>query len=75
MIDVYGDITSVPPGIIRSDEDVAAIRQGRIAEQEAMERQAQLAQAAQNAKAMSEADMSGDNALTRVADTVQSEAV
>lgn len=66
MLDVYADATSMPPGIVRSDEQVASIRDARAKQQKA-------AQAAENAKNMasgardlSQANMEGDNALTRM---------
>ena len=65
-IDEYGGITGAPPRLIRSDDDVAALRANR-AEQQA--KQAQLEQgavAAQSAKTLSETDTGGDNALTQI---------
>ena len=62
-IDVYGDIVSIPHGIIRPDEEVAKIRNERKA---AAQKQAQLeqaTQAAQGAKNLSETQMGGDSAL------------
>jgi hypothetical protein len=66
MLDVYSDITSVNPSIIRTDEMVEEIRAQR-------QKAAQAAQAAEMAKQMtgaakdlSQADMEGDNALTRM---------
>jgi hypothetical protein len=41
-LDIYGDMTSIPPGIVRPDEDVAQIRDQR----------AQAAQAQQQAEQM-----------------------
>ena len=66
VIDVYGDLNGIAPGIVRSDEDAAAIRQARA---DAAEKQAQMeatAQAAENAKNLAAADTGGDNALTRI---------
>ena len=66
LIDIYGDLTSVPPGIIRTDEAVAQIKQNRAqAQQEAQQQQAE-AQQAQNAKNLAGASLEGDNALKRV---------
>lgn len=63
LVDVYGDLTSVPPGIIRSDEEAASIRQAQ-AQAQAQAQQAQQAQmAAATARDLSQADPNGDNAL------------
>ncbi len=69
MIDVYGDLTGVSPSIINSDEIVAAKRQQRAKAQEAAQEE-QMANAAAKAsvaaKNLSETDVKGDNALTRL---------
>lgn len=68
LIDIYGDMTSIPAGIVRSDEDVAEMRQRRAEAQQAAQ-QAELArQGAQTAKDLSGTDLEGDNALTRMID-------
>jgi hypothetical protein len=66
LIDVYGDLTSVPPGIIRTDEDVELVRQLRA--QVAMQAQrAQVAeQQANTAAKLSQANLDENNALTRM---------
>lgn len=64
MIDIYGDLTSVPPGIVRPDEAVAEIRQGRAQAQQAQQQMMAMTEGAKAAKDLSGADMSGDNALT-----------
>lgn len=62
-IDEYADALSAPPKMVRSEEDVQRIRQGR-AEQQAIQQQAAAGmQAAQGAKLLSETDTGGDNAL------------
>lgn len=66
LIDVYGDLTSIPPGIVRSDEDAAGIRQKRAEAQQAQEKLMAVEQASNAAKNLSQADMSGDNALAKV---------
>lgn len=64
LIDEYADATGVPPRIIVSDDQVAAIRAQRQKAQQA----AQMAQGIQSlsagAKNLSQADTSGKNALT-----------
>lgn len=60
----YADIVNLDPEIMRSEDEVAAIRQQR-AEQAAAQQAAQTAMnAAQGAKTLSEADMTKNNALT-----------
>lgn len=67
MIDVYGDLTSIPAGIVRPDEEVEEIRtQRRQAEQQRAEIEA-ASQGVQNAKALSETDTSKPSALTALA--------
>lgn len=67
LIDKYGEMTGVPPGIVRDQDKVDAIRQERAKQQQAQQQAEQAAQAADSAKKLSGADMSGDNALTRLA--------
>jgi hypothetical protein len=64
LLDVYSDLTSVPPGIVRTDEQVAEIRAQR-AQAQAQQQQMMAAQEmASTAKTLSEADTGGDsNAL------------
>jgi hypothetical protein len=67
-LDIYADRAGVPPGVIRTDEAVAAIKE-QIAAQQAQQQKAQMiAQGAQAAKNLSGSDMGGDNALTRLVD-------
>lgn len=68
LIDVYGDLTSIPPGIVRPDEVVAEIRQGRADAQKQMQQMQEMSQGAQMAKDLAGADMSGRNALTALAE-------
>jgi hypothetical protein len=64
LLDVYGDITSVPPGIIRTDDQVAAIRAQKQKAAQAQATAQMVEQGASAAKNLSQADLSGDNALT-----------
>src|SRR5690606_24138302 len=65
-VDIVGETLSLPPGIVRPDEEVARIRQAQ-AQAEAQARQAEMLQAgAGAARDLSQSDMSGDNALTRI---------
>lgn len=67
ILDVYGDLTSVPASIIRSDEEVAQIRQQRQQAQQAQQQMEQLAQGVGAAKTLSETSLEGSNALTEIA--------
>jgi len=66
MIDVYGDLTGVNPGIVRSDDAVAQIRQQRQQQLAAQAKMNVMQQSAQTAKDLSQAEVTGDNALSRV---------
>jgi len=63
-IDVYSEMTSVPPSIVRTDEQVQAIREGRAQSQAQAQKMEQMAQGAQAAKNLSQASLEGDSALT-----------
>lgn len=68
LIDVYADQLSVAPGIVRSDEAVAQIRDAQAQQQAAAQEAAMVQQGAAAAKDLSQANMEGDNALTRLVD-------
>jgi hypothetical protein len=64
MVDEYGDYLGVSPRIIRSDEDVAHMRQGRAQAQAQAQAAQNLQMNAQSAKVLSETDTQGENGLT-----------
>jgi hypothetical protein len=66
MIDVYGDVISLQPGIIRGDDDVEKLRAAKVKAAQAQQQAEVMAQATTAAKNLSQADMEGDNALTRL---------
>jgi hypothetical protein len=66
MLDVYSDITSVHPSIIRTDEAVEQIRAQRAKAQQAQQAAEMAAQGTAAVKNLSQSDMEGDNALTRM---------
>ena len=68
LLDVYGDMTSIPPGIVRSDEKVTQIRQQRQEQQQAAQAAEASRQGAATAKDLSSTNLDGDNALTRIID-------
>lgn len=63
-IDHYGDGLTLPPGIVRDDDEVATIRQQRQQAQAAQQQLAAAEQASKAAKNLSESDTGGENALT-----------
>lgn len=66
MLDVYGDRLSLQPGIIRSDDKVAAMRDARAKAQQQQQVAETIQQGASAMKDLSGASMEGDNALTRL---------
>ena len=64
MTDVYGEMVSIAPGIIRSDEKVEEIRGARAQQQQQAQQAAMMQAGAGVAKDLSQSDMSGENALT-----------
>lgn len=68
MIDVYGDMTSVPPRILRSDDDVASIRNARAKAQAAQAASEQAVNVSKATKNLSDSNVQSDNALSRILD-------
>lgn len=66
MVDEYGEMLGVPPALVRSDEAVEQIRKGRAEAAQQQMAMAQAAQTAQSAKVLSETDVEGPNALTKM---------
>lgn len=65
-IDEYGDMIGVPPKIVRSDDTVQTIREGRRQAAEQQQRMQQMQQLAQGAKLLSETDTNTPNLLTQI---------
>lgn len=55
-VDEYGDITGVPASIVRSDEEVAKLRESRKAQQQNAATMETMSQGADTAKVLSQAD-------------------
>lgn len=55
-VDEYADVTGVPASIVRSDEEVDKLREGRRAQEQNMQAAAVAQQGADTAKVLSEAD-------------------
>ena len=66
MVERYGEISSVPPGVINSDEEAAEIRAERAEQQQREAQLADMEQASTAAKNLAQAPTDGDNALTAV---------
>lgn len=69
ILDVYADAVSVAPNIVRTDEQVAQIRDARAKAQQAQMRAESINMASQSAKNLSQTSMEGDNALNRIVDS------
>ncbi len=66
LVDYYGDLTSIPPGIVRSDDEAKGIREQQAQAQAQAQKAQNAAMAAKTAKDLSQADPAGDNALASV---------
>lgn len=75
MIDEYGDAVSVPAKLVRSDDAVEEIRAQRAKQQQAQAQAEQAAISANAAKQLSETNLEGDSALTRLIDQSQAGAL
>lgn len=64
MVDVYAEMTSVPPQLVRSDDDVAAMRQKQAQAQAQAQQMEMLKQGAGAAKDLSMTSLEGENALS-----------
>lgn len=67
-IDRLGEDLSIPVGMVRDDDAVAKIRQGRQQQQAAAQKAQQMQAAAATAKDLSSSDTGGKNALTDLID-------
>lgn len=68
FVDTYGDMTSVPPQLIRSDEKVKQIRDAKAKAQQQQMQNENLQQKASAAKDLSGASLDGNNALSMLMD-------
>lgn len=66
LVNVYADMTAVPPNIIRSEDEVKVMRDQIAQQQQAAAKQAQAAQMAQTAQTLSQTPVNqdGDTALS-----------
>lgn len=71
FVDIYSDMVSVAPSVIRSDEEVDAMKQEELASIQRQQAMESAVAASQTAKNLSQADMEGDNALNRLVQNAQ----
>jgi hypothetical protein len=64
-------MTSVPPGVVRSDEEAAERRAGRAKAQQAQAQAEMIKTGASAAKDLSQAQVGEENALTRLINASQ----
>lgn len=62
-VDQIAEMNGTPPKVVRSDEDVAKIRQQKVQQQQAMARMETMGQLAQSAKVLSDTELGSNNAL------------
>lgn len=67
-VQTYGDMTSVPPQLLRSPDKVAQIRQARAKAQQQQQQNENLQAKASAAKDLSGANLDGNNALSSLMD-------
>lgn len=70
-VEEYAEMLGVTPKIVRSEEDVAQIRQIRVQQEEAKRQLELLSGGVDSAKTLSETDTEGKNALTDLANTLE----
>lgn len=63
LLDIYGERLSIPPGIIRTDDEVAELEAQQMAAQQKQQQAQNMAQASMTAKNLSQAKIEDDNAL------------
>ena len=63
MVALYGDMVSIPPSVLNTEDEVAAVRQERAAAAQQQAQVEQMNQASQAAKNLGQTPMGGDSAL------------
>jgi hypothetical protein len=66
LVDEYSNAVGISPKIVRTDDEVAEIRQQKAETAQTAQTREALPELAKGAKDLAAADMSGDNALTRL---------
>ena len=75
LVDIYGEVVSMPAGVVRTDEDVEVLRDQRAEQQAAQAKAEQDALAVQSAKTLSETKLDGDSALDQAVEQAESGAL
>lgn len=71
LVDEYSDALGVSARVIRTDEQVAELRQSRAQAEQARAQAEMVAQGAKAARDLSGANLEGDNALARIMDNAE----
>lgn len=66
-VDIYADMTSIPPSLVKTDDDVEGVRAQRAQAEAQAQKMAMIQQGAVAAKDLAAADTEGENALTSIA--------
>jgi len=72
LLDAYGDMVSLPPGVVRSDEEVQEMEAMEAQAVQSQQRMAMMSEGAKAANQLANAPTDGDNALTRLMQSAQS---
>jgi len=72
LVSIYGEMTSLPPGILRSDEDTAALEAQQMEALKQQQQMEQMQQGAGMAKDLSQTNMGEESALSGVVDALGS---
>lgn len=75
LLEVYGGQASLPPSIVRTDDEVQQIRDSMAKQQQQQQAMEALQQGAQTAQTLSQTDTGGDNALTELMQQGQAGAI
>ena len=67
IVDVYADMTSVPPSIIRTDEDTETLRAQKAQQVQQQQKMNMIQQGAVAAKDLSQAKLDEENVLSKLA--------
>lgn len=71
LLDVVADVLSIPPGIVRSDEDVAEIKAAQAQAQQQQMRMQQMSEMSKAAANLGKTPLGQDTALDRIIDQAQ----
>ena len=66
LVSVYGEMISIPPGILRDEDEIEEIREGRMRQEQAQRQSEMLAQEASTIKDLSQSKVGDETALKEV---------